>query len=295
MQRKETKMAQAGLPGQRLRILAVMAHPHDLTHCMATCGIHAAGGDTVTMASLTNGATKHNEALYDELLKPGEEQDAGVVNRHVQDYVHQKEQELRRACGHFGIEDVRIYAFPEPFRLARSPAAVDSMRDLVLETRPDILITQSPFLDGNLQSRHGMATGAPNDHTQAAFAVLEGVNLARIPDGASKRRPHRIAAVLYSGAYFMPDEVDFYVDISDWFEKRVQAEAEFASQGHTREFARRRIEIDTGNQGWMPQTRVAHAEGFVRAYRELLPRLSVSPLDLRGARETKRESMQRLS
>lgn len=288
-------MSKTSDQNQPLRILAVMAHPHDLTHCMGTCGIHAAEGDAVSMASLTNGATKHNEALYDELMKPKEEQDPGIVNMDARDYVRQKEQELRRACGHFGIGDVRIYAFPEPFRLAKSPEAVDAMRDLILDTRPDILITQSPYLDGNLQGRHGMATGAPNDHTQAAFAVLEGVNLAQIPDAATKRRPHRIAAVLYSGVYFMPDEVDFYVDISGWAEKRVLAEAEFLSQGHTPDFAKRRVELDTGRQGWMPQTRTAHAEGFVRAYRELLPRLSVSPLDLRGAREAKREWIQRVS
>lgn len=280
---------------QNLQILAVMAHPHDLTHCLGTCGIHAAAGDNVVMASLTNGATKHNEELYDELLKPADRRDPAVVSRDPADYVRQKAGELRRACGYFGVTDVRIYDFPEPFRLARSPEAAESMRDLVLDVHPDILITQSPYLDGNLQGRYGMAVGAPNDHTQAAFAVLEGVNLARIPDGATGRRPHDIAAIFYSGVYFMPDEVDFYVDISAWVDQRIRAEAEFASQGHTRAFAERRVLIDTGRQGWQPRTRTAHAEGFVRADRELLPKLPVSPLDLRRARETMRERMARLS
>ncbi len=278
-----------------MNILTVMAHPHDLTHCMGTCGIHAADGDQVIMVSMTNGGTKHNEELYDELLKPEAEQNPEIIERDVKDYARQKEQELRRACSYFGLEDVRIYDFPEPFRLNKSPEAVERMRDLILDTRPDILITQSPFLDGNLQSRYGMATGAPNDHTQAAFAVLEGVNLAQIPDGRTRRKPHEIAAVFYSGVYFMDDEVDFYIDISDWIEQRIKAEAEFVSQGHTYDFAKRRVEIDTGRQGWKPRTRTAHAEGFVRADQELLPRLSVSPLDLQRARETKREGLARLS
>lgn len=288
-------MTDRGRQNEPLDILVVMAHPHDLTHCMGTCGIHAAEGDRVTMVSLTNGSTKHNEELYDELLKPEAERSPEILNLDPKDYVRIKEQELRRACGYFGLEDVRVYDFPEPFRLSKSPEAAERMRDLILESRPDILITQSPFLDGNLQSRHGMATGAPNDHTQAAFAVLEGVNLAHIPEAGTGRSPHEIAAVFYSGVYFMEDEVDFYVDISDWIEKRVKAEAEFVSQGHTRDFSRRRVEIDTGRQGWCARTRTAHAEGFVRADRELLCRLSVSPLDLRGARETRREAIKRLS
>ena len=47
-----------------LRLMAVVAHPHDFTHCAGTCGIHTSRGDVVTVATLTNGATKHNERLY---------------------------------------------------------------------------------------------------------------------------------------------------------------------------------------------------------------------------------------
>ena len=34
--------------GNRLRILVVIAHPHDFTHSAGTCGVHTARGDSVT-------------------------------------------------------------------------------------------------------------------------------------------------------------------------------------------------------------------------------------------------------
>ena len=31
-----------------LRLMVVVAHPHDFTHCAGTCGIHASRGDAVS-------------------------------------------------------------------------------------------------------------------------------------------------------------------------------------------------------------------------------------------------------
>ena len=83
------------------------------------------------------------------------------------------------------------------------------------------------------------------------------------PTTAAVSGPHTIAATYYPGVYYMSDEIDFYVDISDWKEQRVQAEVLFSSQGHTETFARKRIEIHTGHAGWYAGT--GYAEGFVRA------------------------------
>ena len=71
---------------QRLRILVVVAHPHDLTHGAGTCGIHASRGDAVTVVTMTNGSLTHNELLHDELMKPESERDQETLDQPVEEY-----------------------------------------------------------------------------------------------------------------------------------------------------------------------------------------------------------------
>ena len=101
---------------QNLRILAVNAHPHDFTHYAGTLGIHTSLGDHVTVVSMTTGANTHNERLHDEMMKPAEERDPDLMAQTEKDYVGVKAIELRDACALFGISDVRILSFPQPFR-----------------------------------------------------------------------------------------------------------------------------------------------------------------------------------
>ena len=93
-----------------LNILSVNAHPHDFTHYAGTLGIHVADGDTVTVVSMTSGATTHNQALAEELAKPMEERDRQLIDRIIEEYAGQKIEELRTACGVFGITDVPTLA-----------------------------------------------------------------------------------------------------------------------------------------------------------------------------------------
>jgi len=273
---------------QPLRILVVMAHPHDFTHCAGTCGIHTAGGDTVTAVSMTNGVGTHNERLHDELLKPEEDQDASIVNQTGEAYAEVKEREFRDVCALFGVSDVRILAFPDkPFR--KTAEAVEALRHIIYDVRPHVLITQRPYLHG----RQGMVTAAHNDHDETAFAMLEAQSLASAPDYGSRQRPHTIAAAYYPGVYFMPDEIDFYVDISEWKDKRIQAEILFSSQGHTEAFAHKRIEISAGHMGWSAGRE--YAEGFVRANAEVLPRIIVPESALERASEPRENYLKRIA
>ena len=273
---------------QPLHILVIMAHPHDFTHCAGTCGIHRAQGDSITAVSMTNGAGTHNERLHDELLKPEAERDPVVLNQTAEEYSEEKAGEFRRVCALFGVEDVRVLRFPDkPFR--KTPEAVAAIRDLLYEVRPQVLITQSPYLSGP----HGMSSVALNDHTETASTVLEAQGLAAAPDYETRQRPHTIAATCYPGVYFMPDEIDFYVDISAWKEQRVQAEILFASQGHTEAFAKKRIEISAGHMGWYSGT--GYAEGFVRAVPELLPEIRVPEAALRRATRPRGDQLRRVA
>jgi len=271
-----------------LKILVVTAHPHDFTHCAATCGVHVEMGDVVSVVSVTGGGLTHNEKLHDELLKPEAERDRSIVEEQAADYMGAKEEELRRVCAIFGIEDVRIFGFRDkPFK--NTPEVVRMLREVILEVRPDIIISQSPFLEGP----NGMPRGGHDDHLETAYATAEAQQQASIPEFGCEEIPHTVAAVYYPGVYFQPDEIDFYVDVTAWTERRIEAEAAFASQGQSPEFARRRVEVNVGFYGWRAGT--ASAEGFVRAAPDVVSHIEVSSYALRRAREPRQNHMKRMA
>ena len=273
---------------EKLRFLVITAHPHDFTHCSGTCGIHVEMGDEVTVVSVTGGAHTHNEKLHDELIKPEAERDRSVIEESASDYLAAKEDELRRVCAIFGITDVRVLDFPDkPFK--NTPEVVEALKQVILEVRPDVLIPQSPYLAGH----KGLPRAGHDDHLETACATIEAQGLAAIPSFGATETPHTIAATYYPGVYFQPDEIDFYVDISAWQERRVKAEATFASQAQSATFARRRVEINTGSQGWRGGTEAA--EGFVRTGPETLPHIAVAESALRRAREPRQNHLKRMS
>lgn len=273
---------------QNLRILGVNAHPHDFTHYAGTLGIHTSLGDKVTVVSVTSGESTHNERLHDELMKPKEQRDPSIINQAAGDYASVKAEELRKACAVFGISDVRILGFPQPFRVAKYPESVDALRDVIQDVRPHVLITQSPFFRGP----HGMASGTFDDHDDTAFVSLEARSRAATASPGDTEAPHTIAATYYPGVYFERDEFDFVVDISEWFDKRVEAENAFRSQGHYEAWSLKRMEISLGNTGWFAGT--MYAEAFVREKPELVSKITVAESALRRASEPVRDHYKRL-
>ncbi len=269
-----------------LRILSVNAHPHDFTHTAGTLGIHTSRGDSATVVSVTAGTQTHNERLHDELMKPVEEQDPAIVNQDEDEIAAIKDKELRDACAVFGVSDVRVLGFPQPFRLARYPEAVDRIAEVILDVRPHILIMQSPYT----RSHQGRAGVTADDHTETALATLEAKGEAGRPRAGV--RPHSIATNLFPGVYFERNDHDFVVDISDWFEQRVEAEAYYESQGHTAEWSRRRMLVMLGYPGWFNGT--LYAEGFVRERPEVVPAIPMSDLTLRKANESVEERHDRM-
>ncbi len=67
------------MPKEHLRILGVVAHPHDFTHMAATCGIHVKDGDLVTIVCVTPGGSTHNTAVAAELAKPRDQQNIARI------------------------------------------------------------------------------------------------------------------------------------------------------------------------------------------------------------------------
>ena len=275
---------------EQLRILAVKAHPHDFTHIAGTLGVHVALGDSVTVVVSTSGAATHNEKLQAELRKPKAERDPDVINEPPDAYAAQKAEELHQAADLFGITDVRILNGPQPFLAHENPEVVQQIADAIMEVRPHVLIGQSPFLQRGVNSLSSGYQG--DDHLQTAFAVQDAQRLANSPGPGSEYPAHRIAATFYPGVYFNRDDWDFAVDVTDWFQQRVDAEKLFKSQGHWDAWSEKRMELTLGNAGWFSGT--TYAEGFVRAKPELVPSITLSPFTLRDAAEPPQARMDRI-
>ena len=185
---------------ERLRLMVVVAHPHDFTHCAGTCGIHSSLGDAVTVVTLTNGATKHNERLYDELIKPVDERDPEIVNQTREAYAREKLRELRAACGLFAATDVRVHGFREPNRMDRTPESVEALKQIILEVRPQVMISHRRYLRG----RSGMVSASRNEHDEAGFATHEAMYLASLPDPSNQIAPHTVAVTTTWGPSSKP-------------------------------------------------------------------------------------------
>jgi LmbE family N-acetylglucosaminyl deacetylase len=245
----------------------------------------------VTVVVATSGAFTHNEKLAAELKKPVEERDPAIINEPPDKYAAEKAEELRNAAALFGVTDIRILPGPQPFIANGSPEIAQQISEIILEVRPHVLVTQSPYLHG--AGTRGRSSGyLGDDHIQTAFAVQDAQYLANSPRPGARHAPHRIAATLYPGVYFSSEEWDFAVDITDWYDQRVAAENFFKSQGHWDAWSNKRMEVSLGNAGWFSGT--GYAEGWVRASTELLPRITISPFTLRDAVESPRVHMERL-
>lgn len=269
---------------QNLRFLGIVAHPHDFTHFAGTLGVHTAMGDTATVVSMTAGVGTHNEKLATELTKPESEQDPAIINQPAEERAEEKIDELRRACAVFGITDVRVLGYPDkPFVFERHPDAAEKLRDIILDVRPHVIFSQSPYLKGP----HGHKSGVQNDHTETANATEMAKSIATLPRLGSGQAPHTVGATYFPGVYFEREEWDFTVDVSEWFEQRIEAEATYVSQGHTLEYARRRMTLVLGNIGSSVGT--MYAEAFVRDKVELLSNITLPESLMKLETQTKLE------
>ena len=273
-----------------LRLLSVNAHPHDFTHHSGTLGIHVADGDSVTVVAMTGGASTHNQKLAEELAKPADERDMELIDGIVREYAAQKADELRTACGFMGITDVRILPFEDkPFTLQKYPEAVDALRDIILEVRPDIMITQSPYLNG----RQGLRLGTRDDHSETGFASMEAKKRGRRAPvrghsaHASDRRHLLPRCLLRAGRMGLRRRPSRTTSRGGSRRRRPTS-----PRAHTPEWARKRMEVTLGNAGWFSGT--AYAEGFVQEKPFLLPKITLPESVLREAEETEAVRHERL-
>ena len=144
----------------------------------------------------------------------------------------------------------------------RQPDSIEVMRELILETRPHVVLTQSPFGD---RRHHGMASATKNDHTETGMAAMEAKLLAQLPRYGQRTSPHTVPATFSPGIYFPREYWDFAVDVTDQIEARKKAEALYKSQGHDEEYAARRVGDIRGPSRHV--VGVPYAEGYVQGKR----------------------------
>jgi LmbE family N-acetylglucosaminyl deacetylase len=269
-----------------LRLLVVVAHPHDITHMAGTCAHHVRRGDSVSVVAVTGGTTMHNEPLLDELRKPPEQRDPAILAQTAESYTADKAHEMTKACALFGISDVRTLPF-EDLPLKITDELVEVLAEVIYDVRPHVLLTHAPY------SRWpGAAATWLNDHTNAGIAVYRAQERCAKADMQGKRAPHTIATTYFMGVEFAYYDIHVSVDISDQMDNRIEAEKMFETQGHTEEFAQKRLEIGAGQFGW--HAKVAYAEPFVRAQQQVQTHLTVTEHDVRSSLEPTSEKRARV-
>ena len=248
----------AGKTSKQLTILAVVAHPHDITHMCGTLAHHVQDGDRVTAVTVTGGTHMHRERLSDEMRKPPGERDLSVLQESDEDYEDRKGDEFRQVCDLFGIKDARLLPFADfPWKI--TDEMVQVVMEIILELRPDVILTHAP----RRISSHGWVVYGEDAHADIGVLTSEAMSFAGTPDVESGRQSHLVTAMFYTVVDFPLDQSDLLVDISDQAENRIKAELLFTTQDHTVEFANKRLNVGAGTVGWMAGT--SYGEGWVRA------------------------------
>ena len=212
-----------------LKLLVVVAHPHDVCHMGGTCAHHVDRGDHVSVVALTGGQRTHNEKLADELRKPPARRDRNVVDGSRESYAKRKTREFVRACAVFGITDVTVLPFSDhPFEVTDD--VVSALAEILYDVRPQMILTHAPYTLPDRRCHYAWV----NDHTAAGIAVQKALNHVSIPDTERGRAPHRVASIYYTGVDYGFHEVDVCIDISDQVHKRIEAETIFESRGTRR-------------------------------------------------------------
>ena len=274
-------------PPQNLRLITIVAHPHDVTYTLGTSAHHIERGDSVTVVSVTDGVTTHDEELEDEMRKPEAERDPAVLNRSRSEQAERKQDELGRVCGLFGIEDVRVLPFADN-PIDPSPEVLRTLVQILHEVRPHIVITHAPY---NYPYRNHFSI-MDHDHPNAGILVARAMQRLAQPDAERASPPHKVAQVYYIGVEFGWTDIDLFVDISDQMANRIKAEGLYETQGHTPEFARKRIEAFAGYHGWFGHS--GYAEPFIRSRGQVGNLLSLTELELEISLETGKESLERI-
>jgi LmbE family N-acetylglucosaminyl deacetylase len=210
--------------------LIAIAHADDCDFsCSGTAAKWAAAGTLVSLVVLTDGSKgSHDLSLPDELL------------------IAAREAEQREAAGILGFGDVSFLRYVDG-ELSRTDEAVAAVAREIRRSRPEVVLTHDPWRRYMLHP----------DHRAAGEIVCDAVYRAGEPrfypelagDGLPRWKPRELWL-------FSAEEPNHVEDISDWFERKVQAMLSYKSQFATA------LRIREGDDG----ERIAFEEWFGRRF-----------------------------
>lgn len=163
------------------------------------------------------------------------------------DLIALRQSEQRRAADVLGVKDIVFLKCPDG-ELALSRGISAELTRLIRELRPQILLTRDPWRPYQLHA----------DHRAVGFAALDAVmaagNVRYFPEQLSGGlQVHQIEEVYLFGT----DQPDVWIDISDTFERKVEAIRQHSSQ------VSNPIEIIRHVEEW--NSHVGRAKGFAYA------------------------------
>lgn len=193
------------------RVLVVLAHPDDPEFsCGGTIASWTSMGRVVTYCLLTRGE-RGNDQRDINLEKLG----------------RQRVKEQMEAAKVLGVEDVRFLDYPDGYLVPDLALRKDIVR-VIRQVRPHIVITSDPtnYFPTETYINHA-------DHRAAGEAALAAVFPAAgsalfFPELLEEERlePHKVEQVYIANA----TAADTRIDVTDYFERKVQALMKHTSQ-----------------------------------------------------------------
>jgi LmbE family N-acetylglucosaminyl deacetylase len=244
---------------------------------------HAAAGDRVASLVLTHGVRSHDIRLIGA-LREGKTLETPNMDEAIEQGIDDKRQEVEDACALLGIQDVRFLEVDDHI-LTPNADLIRKIADVILDVRPDIIITHHPWEQG----------GTPTTHTVCASMTLSAIDAAATLLHGSTAPPHRVAQIFFMGVMPACADLDVlaagstvwcdvYVDITDVIERKVAALDKMQTQQYAGVYARKRIEAVDGHFGMFMG--VAYAEPFSSMRPQVHHRLPLTPHTRRKATET---------
>jgi len=241
-----------------MKILAIGAHPAD---CIDLAGgtlcKHAEAGDSVHIISVTDGLGIHGD--YEEKI------DASIKYFKCRNI---KRLELDFAARVLGI-DTCMFLNKSDEPLLESVNIIHGLADAIRKVKPNIVLSHHP----NEYSHW--------DHATCGKMVCRALKAAtRFYDTDIKERWYVPAAYFYAVQFrpeterigYVPQAPTVLVDIEDVIDKKIDAMAEFKSQGITKEYMQERVKSFEGEMGRADGLK--YSEGFISYYpqkTDLLP------------------------
>ena len=190
---------------EKRRALVIVAHPDDAEFlCGATVAKLSAEGCELSYLITTSGDMgSHDRQMSRETLSP----------------VREKEQ--RDAAKVLGVKEVVFLRYPDGFFEDTAESRGRIVRE-IRRLKPDTVITWDPFRNSFTHRDHRLTGQAALDaifplarnHLGYPEHLLEGLDI------------HRVKEVLLAGSA----EPDYFVDVTDYFDKKIQALRKHTSQ-----------------------------------------------------------------